>query len=130
MLQASAAKRGHFPEHQPCSRRAATIAKSGPQIQRRVACGQGSPGLSKPAADDLDRAVKRHGCRGHCCGSLSEPSDEEEELVDRDVLGDCAVVLRPRQDAADGGLDLAGGFLHGRRKLAALADERDQSELR
>src|SRR6185437_9316509 len=27
-------------------------------------------------------------------------------------------------------LDPAGGFLHGRRKLAALADERDQGELR
>jgi len=86
--------------------------------------------LSKPAADDLDRAVQRHGCRGHCCGALSESSDEEEELVDRDVLGDCAFVLRAREDTADGGLDLAGGFLYGRRKLAALADERDQGELR
>src|SRR5690348_2079872 len=89
-----------------------------------------SPGGSEPAADDLDRAVQRHRGGGHRRGGLADSPDKDEELLDRDIPGDHAPVFRLREDAADGGLDPAGGFLHGRRELAALADERDQGELR
>ena len=56
-----------------------------------------SPGLSKPAADDLDRAVQRHGCRLRAAGVRGGAARRRRPPV-------LAVKRYDRQDAPAGGI--------------------------
>ena len=69
---------------------------------RRVRCGRSRaiPPLSQHAVGRFSSVM---GAARHCRGRLSEDSDEDEALVDRDVLGDCALCPSRRSVARSEG---------------------------
>jgi hypothetical protein len=111
---------------------ATPIASSGPATA--TSPRRGSPRSrerdgAQSAVDDLDRAAQGSGRERERGGSLGEPADQDEQLVDRDVVLDGAGRLGPREDPVHRGAQRPRGLPDRRRDLTPLSDERDEREL-